>query len=345
MTVRVGLIGYGLAGSVFHAPLLPAAGLELAAVASTRPEVVKRDWPAVTVHATPQDLFADGGIDLVVIAAPSDQHAPLMLEALAAGKHVVSDKPFTATVEQADEVIAAAEKANRIASCFQNRRWDSDFLTLRKLIDEDALGEILNYRAHFEFFRSDVKERWQEVPGRATGVHYDLGAHLIDQALVLFGRPDWLSADITRQRPGSQIDDGFHIRMAKGSQRIDLFASYISPDFSTRYAVHGTKGSFMKRHMDIQESQLRSGMRPGDPGFGIETEDRWAEVTSLVDGDPVARREPSVPGAHHEFYRGLREAIEKGVQPPVLAQEARETIRMIEAAKRSSDEGRRIEFS
>ncbi|WP_282609055.1 Gfo/Idh/MocA family oxidoreductase [Pelagibius sp. Alg239-R121] len=345
MTVRVGLIGYGLAGSVFHAPLFPAAGLDLVAVVSSRVDQIKHDHPNVRVYATAVELLADDGVDLVVIAAPSDQHAPLMLEALTAGKHVVSDKPFTATAAEADAVIVAAEKANRIASCFQNRRWDSDFLTLCKLVATGTLGEIYSYRAHFEFFRPNVTEAWRDKPAPATGIHYDLGAHLIDQALVLFGPPDWISADITVQRPGGRVEDGFHIRMGKGKKRIDLFAAYLAPDFSTRFAVHGSQGSFVKRYMDVQESQLRSGLTPADSGYGIEPEDHWAEVTTLVDGQPVARREPSVPGAHHLYYRGIREAIERGARAPVLAEEARETIRMIEAAKRSSEEGRRIEVS
>lgn len=342
MAVRVGLIGYGLAGSVFHAPLFPAAGLELTAVVSSRVEQIKADYPDAKIYAAPSDLFADEDIDLVVIAAPSDQHAPLLMAALAAGKHVVSDKPFTATVAEADAVIAASENANRIASCFQNRRWDSDFLTLCKLVAEGRLGEITSYRAHFEFYRPNVTEAWRDYAAPARGIHYDLGAHLIDQALVLFGTPDWVSADITVQRPGGRVEDGFHIRMGKGKKRIDLFSTYLAPDFSTRYAVHGSQGSFVKRHMDVQEAQLRSGMTPLDEGYGVEPEDHWAEVTSLVDGAPVSRREPSVRGAHHLYYRGIREAIEQGTRPPVLAEEARETIRVIEAAKRSSDEGRRI---
>ncbi|TQV80582.1 oxidoreductase [Denitrobaculum tricleocarpae] len=345
MTVRVGLIGYGLAGRVFHAPLFPKAGLELAAVASSRPDDVKKDHPDARIYATPKELCADENVDLIVVAAPSDLHVPLMLKALAAGKHVVSDKPFTPSVAEADNVIAAAKKANRIVSCFQNRRWDSDFLTMRKLMGEGALGDVHSYRAHFEFFRPEVSDIWQDQPGKATGLHYDLGSHLIDQALVLFGTPDWLSADITSQRPGGKVVDGFHIRMAKGRQRIDLMASVLSADFSTRYAVHGTQGSYMKKHMDIQEEQLRGGMTPEDPGYGVEPQDRWAEVTVLEKGKLFARREPSVPGAHYEYYRLLGEAIERGGRPPVLAEEARETIRMIEAAKRSSEEGRRIEFS
>lgn len=342
MALRVGLVGYGLAGKVFHGPLFPAAGLELAAVASSNSAKVLADHPGTKVHPTPAALFADPAVDLVVLATPSPTHPALMLEALAAGKHVVSDKPFTPSVAEAEAVIAAAAKAGRIATCFQNRRWDSDFLTLRHLIESGELGEIRSYRAHFEFYRAEVADRWQEKPAPGVGIHYDLGAHLIDQALHLFGLPDWVEGDLVIQRAGCEIADGFHARMGKGDVRIDLFGNYFAPDHSTRYAIHGTRGSYMKRFMDIQEEQLRAGMTPLDEGYGIEPQDRWARVTTYSGGEASARFEPSLPGAHHRFYALLREAIESGGPPPVLADEARDTIRVIEAIRDSSETGRRV---
>ncbi len=342
MTIRVGLVGYGLAGKVFHAPLFPAAGLELAAVASSDSAKVLADHPGVRVHPTPAALFADAEVDLVVLATPSPTHPALMLEALAAGKDVVSDKPFTPTAAEAEQVIAAAAEARRIATCFQNRRWDSDFLTLRRLIESGELGDIRSYRAHFEFYRADVGDRWQEKPAPGVGIHYDLGAHVIDQALQLFGLPDWVEGDLVIQRAGGAVADGFHARMGRGSLRVDLFGSYFAPDHSTRYAVHGTRGSYMKRFMDIQEDQLRAGMTPLDEGYGIEPQDRWARVTSYAGTEASARFEPSIPGAHHQFYALLREALETGGPPPVLAAEARDTIRVIEAIAASSETGRRV---
>jgi len=342
MALRVGLVGYGLAGKVFHGLLFSAAGLELAAVASSNSAKVQADHPGVKVHPSPAELFADPAVDLVVLATPSPTHPTLMLEALAAGKHVVSDKPFTPSVAEAEAVIAAAARAGRIATCFQNRRWDSDFLTLRHLIESGELGEIRSYRAHFEFYRAEVADRWQEKPAPGVGIHYDLGAHLIDQALQLFGLPDWVEGDLVIQRAGCEIADGFHARMGKGDVRIDLFGNYFAPDHSTRYAIHGTRGSYMKRFMDIQEEQLRAGMTPLDEGYGIEPQDRWARVTTYRGGEASARFEPSLPGAHHHFYALLREAIESGGSPPVLAEEARDTIRVIEAIRDSSETGRRV---
>ncbi|WP_420346820.1 oxidoreductase [Pelagibius sp.] len=342
MALKVGVVGYGLAGKVFHAPLFPAAGMDLVAVASSDAAKVQADHPGVTVHPTPAALFADPDVELAVLATPSPTHAPLMLEALAAGKHVVSDKPFTPTAAEAEQVIAAAAEAGRIATCFQNRRWDSDFLTLRKLIDEGALGEIKSYRAHFEFYKGEVADRWQERPAPGVGIHYDLGAHLIDQVLQLFGLPDWVEGDLVIQRQGGEIPDGFHARMGHGALRVDLFANYYAPDHSTRYAVHGSRGSYMKRFMDIQEDQLRAGMTPLDDGYGVEPQDRWARVTTYDGGAASSRFEPSIPGAHHRFYALLREAIETGTPPPVLAEEARDTIRVIEAIAESSKTGRRV---
>ena len=342
MTVRVGLVGYGLAGKVFHAPLFAAAGVDLVAVASSDPAKVLADHPGVRVHPTPAALFADPDVDLAVLATPSPTHPALMLEVLAAGKHVVSDKPFTPSVAEAETVIAAAAEAGRTATCFQNRRWDSDFLTLRQLIESGELGEIRSYRAHFEFYRADVGDRWQEKPAPGVGIHYDLGAHLIDQVLQLFGLPDWVEGDLVIQRAGGEIADGFHARMGHGPLRVDLFGSYFAPDHSTRYAVHGTRGSYMKRFMDIQEDQLRDGMTPLDEGYGVEPQDRWARVTTYDGEVASARFEPSIPGAHQQFYALLREAIENGGPPPVRAEEARDTIRVIEAIRESSETGRRV---
>ncbi len=348
MAVQVGLVGYGLAGKVFHAPLFPAAGLELAAVASSDRSKVLADHPNARVYSTPNELFADTDIDLIVLASPTPTHAPLMMEALAAGKHVVADKPFTATSAQADEVIAKAERVGRMVTCFQNRRWDSDFLTLRKLIDSGELGQITSYRAHFDGYKPAVRDRWQERAAPGVGIHFELGAHLVDQALQLFGLPDWIEGDVFTQRPNQVADeaiyDCFHVRMGKGMARIDLFASFLIPDYDIRYAVHGTKGSYIKSHMDIQESQLRAGMTPLSPGYGIESAERHARVTTYADGARQTRHEPSVPGAHHRFYELLRQAIEAwpNSQPPVLAREARDTIRVIEAIVESSKAGQRV---
>ncbi|MBL4598414.1 MAG: Gfo/Idh/MocA family oxidoreductase [Rhizobiaceae bacterium] len=344
MALRVGIVGYGFAGKVFHAPLLKPAGVELAAISSSDPTKVHADFPDLKVHANIQELCADTNIDLVVLASPASFHAEQALEVLAAGKHVVVDKPFAASVDEVDAIIAAAKKAGRIVTCFQNRRWDSDFLTLRQLIESGELGEINSYRAHFEFSRPNVGSVWQETATPAVGIHYDLGHHLIDQMLVLFGLPDWIEGDILTQRENSQIKDVFHARMAKGNTRIDLFAAYYVPDSTTRYAIHGTKASYMKSFMDCQEDQLIAGLTAADDTYGKEPQERWATVTTHDDDNPATRQVPSIPGSYHQFYIELQKAITNGTPVPVPVEETRNTLRVIEAMMESSQKGTRVYF-
>lgn len=341
--LKIGLIGYGLAGKVFHSPLYEAAGVELFAVATSKPELALADHPQVRIHESATQLIQDSNVDLVVLASPSFTHAPLMLEALAAGKHVLSDKPFTATVAEADEVIRAAKTAGKIASCYQNRRYDADFLTLRSLLDQQAFGEVVHFEAHFDRYSPVIKDRWQESQQPGVGNHYDLGAHLIDQALVLFGLPDWIQGDVQMQRQGSAIIDQFHIRMGKGRLRIELSAGMLVPDSRLRYRVHGTQGSWLKEHLDPQEDQLRyQGMTPRDEGYGIEDESHYGILTTIEDGQSVSRRTPSLQGDWPGIYRDFAAAIQHGKPLPVTAEQARDTIRVIEAMVTSSSTGQRI---
>ena len=346
--LRVGLVGYGLGGRVFHAPLYAAAGIELVAVASSDPDKVHADHPGVTVHPTPQALFADGRVELVDLASPSPTHAPLMLEALAAGKHVLSDKPFTTTVAEADEVIAAAERAGRTVACYQNRRRDADFLTLRKLVDAGTLGEITRYEARFDRWAPTVRDRWQERDGPGVGIHFDLGAHLIDQALVLFGMPDWVQGDLQRLRPDADpergIFDAFHARMGRGPLRIELGATLSAPDHRMRYLVQGTRGGWRKARLDPQEDQLRfEGLSPADPRYGVESEEAHGTLTTIDDGGEItARTVASERGDWASFYAELAASIRTGAPPPVTAGEARDTIRVIEGIVESSRTGCRV---
>lgn len=346
MTVRAGLVGYGLSGKVFHAPLFKAAGIDLTCLASSNAEKVHADHPGMRVHASYDELLADNNVDLVVLSTPSELHAEQLLKALAAGKHVIAEKPFTSTVAEADTVIQAAKASGKIATCFQNRRWDGDFLTLRKLMDEDVLGEVRSYRAHFDIFRPLQPEVWREKPGTAIGVHYDLGTHLIDQALTLFGKPDWVQGDLVEQRPGSQVIDTCHVRMGYNSNnlRVDLFGSLFPVDDSCRFCVHGTKGSYVKRFMDVQESQMRSGMNAADAGFGVEPETHYGRLTIAQGEESVSSVLPTLDGRHYEIYSLLAMAIENSTAPPVLMEEARMAIAVVEAVVESSESGQRVMF-
>src|SRR5690606_16453978 len=236
--------GYGLAGRSFHAPLLRAAGFRIAAVVSSRAEEVRSDFPDARVLASDAELFAMPDVDLVVVATPTQLHAAQTQQALEAGKHVVVDKPFAETSAQAYRLAQLARERNRMLAVFHNRRWDNDFLTLRKLISEDRLGEINGFHLRWDRYRPEVSETWRNRPEPSSGMLYDLGTHMIDQVLVLFGMPDWVQADVFAQREGARTDDGFEILMAKGKLRITLGVSYLASDGGWRYRVHGAKASY-----------------------------------------------------------------------------------------------------
>ncbi|WP_437975880.1 oxidoreductase [Sorangium sp. So ce295] len=338
--VYVGLVGYGLAGAVFHAPLIRSVPrLRLAAIATRREGQVMADHSGVAVHPTPEVLIAEPGIDLVVIASPNETHFPLARAALEAGKHVVVDKPFTITSAEADELIALAERRGRLLSVFQNRRWDADFRTVRSCIEQGLLGEVASYEAHFDRFRPAIKQGWREQEAPGSGILYDLGAHLIDQALVLFGLPRAVTADVLAQRSGARTVDYFHLTLDYGKRRVIVRSSTLVPEPGPRFAVHGDGGSFLKYGIDGQEDALKAGARPGVPEWGRE-DPRW--FGTLVTASGERRVIESLPGAYEAYYEGIAAAILDGAPPPVRAEEARDVIRVIEAAMKSAAERRTI---
>jgi scyllo-inositol 2-dehydrogenase (NADP+) len=328
----VGLVGYGFAGRIFHAPLIHATpGMRLAAIVSSRPEAVHSEWPQIKVVANLAALLADPQIDLVVLATPNQTHFPLAQAALQAGRHVVVDKPFTLTVAEADVLIDLAEEQGVLLSVFHNRRWDNDFLTIQHLIAQGALGEVMTLESHFDRFRPGVRDRWREWAEPGAGLLYDLGSHLIDQALVLFGSPDHVWADLGRQREGAQIDDYFHLVLRFGEKRAILHAGslVVAPPF--RFAVHGAKGSYVKQGLDPQEDQLKQGIRPGESGWGIESADDHG-VYMPAGGEPVVVE--SRPGTYEAYYAGIVKTIRDRSPLPVTATAARKVISVIESARR-----------
>ena len=338
--IRTGLIGYGTAGAVFHAPLIAAApGLRLTAIASRRADEIARDFPEAKAYENPQSLIDDPDIELVVVATPNETHATLARAALEAGKHVVVDKPFTLDAGEAEALIALADAVGRKLSVFQNRRWDSDFLTVRRLVDDGRLGEIAYYEAHFDRFRPEIKQGWRETEAPGAGLLYDLGAHLIDQALVLFGLPQAVTADVTRQRAAARADDYFHVVLDYGRRRAVLHASVLVRDPGPRYLVHGDGGSFVKYGIDGQEAALREGRRPGGEGWG---EDDPALFGRFTDADGTAATIDSLPGRYTAYYNGIAASIRDDAPLPVEARDARDVIRVIEAAQISARERRTI---
>ena len=339
--LNVVLVGYGFVGKVFHAPLIQATpGLRLHTVVSRDAGKVHREWPHVQVVAEAHTAFADPAVDLVVIASPNDSHAPLAIAALEQGKHVVVDKPFTVTLQEAREVVATASRAGRIVSVFQNRRWDADFLTVRRLIEQGALGRVAEYHSHFDRFRPVVQDRWRERDEPGGGLWYDLGPHLLDQAIQLFGMPDAISVDIARLRDGAHAPDYVHATLRYPTLRAHLHAGALVAGNGLRFAVHGTRGSYLKHGLDVQEDQLRAGVVPGAPGWGVDT--RAGEQVLERDGHLVADVAHAEVGDYRRYYTGMRDAILQGAPPPVTPQQALDVMRLIELGIRSSEEQRSL---
>lgn len=338
-TLRVGVIGYGYATATFHAPLIAAVpGLALSAISSSNPNKVRADWPDVQVSVTPDALIARPDIDLIVIPTPNDTHFPLAAKALAAGKHVIVDKPFTLTSGEARELIGRARTAARLLSVFHNRRWDADFLTLRQIIESGQLGRLVHFESHFDRYRPDVRARWREGAGPGSGLWYDLGAHLLDQTLQLFGTPETISLDLARQRDGALADDWFHAVLRYGSLRVVLHGSALVPDVGPRYVLHGTTGAFTKYGLDPQEAEMKAGGKPGGVGWGVDT--LPGALTVWRDGHEEERDVEGVPGDYRQYYAGVRAAILHGGPNPVPAEDALRVIRLIELGQQSFAEGR-----
>ena len=322
--IRVGLVGYGLAGATFHAPLIRACSrMELSAVLATR--------EAPCRVSTLDELIEHS--DLVVVASPNATHFPVARAALEVGRHVVVDKPFTVSLEEADALIALARQRQRVLTVFHNRRWDGDFLTVRKILP--ALGTVSLFEAHWDRFRPAIKQGWREQSAPGSGLLNDLGPHLIDQALALFGMPDALSADVQSQRAGAQVDDYFDLILHYGRMRARLAASTLIAEPRPRFVVHGDAGSFVKFGLDPQEAQLKRGADPRDEGFGVD--DRDGTLT-----DPAGARTtvPTENGRYLTFYEGVAAAILDGAPVPVDPADARAGLMLIDLARQSSRAGR-----
>lgn len=339
--LAVGLVGYGFAGQTFHAPLIAAVpGLRLAAIASSNPARVAADWPDLPVEPTPEALFARRELDLVVIATPNTSHYPLASAALATGKHVVVDKPFTVSLAEAVALRDQAAAAGLSLAVFHNRRWDGDFLTVRQLIAGGELGTIVAFESHFDRYRPGVRPRWREQPGPGSGIWYDLGPHLLDQALALFGPPAAISADIIGQRADAATDDYFHVQLHYGSLRVILHATMLAPAPGPRFCIHGTLGSYVKHGLDSQEEQLKTGLRPPAAGWGADPRD--GVLTLWHNELSTTRPLPTLPGDYPAFYAALRDAINDGSPNPVSADEAIAVMALIELARQSAAQGRVI---
>ncbi|MEP8985309.1 oxidoreductase [Enterobacter cloacae] len=328
-SIRVGLIGFGYASKTFHAPLIAGTpGMALAAVSSSDATKVHADWPGVPVVSEPKHLFNDPNIDLIVIPTPNDTHFPLAKAALEAGKHVVVDKPFTVTLSQARELDALAKSLGRLLSVFHNRRWDSDFLTVKALLSEGTLGEITFFESHFDRFRPQVRNRWREQAGPGSGIWYDLAPHLLDQAVNLFGLPVSMTVDLTQLRPGAQTTDYFHAVLSYPQRRIVLHGTMVAAAESARYILHGTRGSYVKFGLDPQEERLKNGERLPQEDWGYDMRDG---VVTKVEGETLVEETLlTIPGNYPAYYAAVRDALNGTGENPVPASQAIQIMELIE---------------
>jgi scyllo-inositol 2-dehydrogenase (NADP+) len=345
--LRVGLAGYGLAGSVFHAPLIEATeGLVLTGVVTSSPErqeQVRARHPEARVLATFDELLA-ARPDLAVIASPNRTHVPLARAALEAGIAVVVDKPLAPTAAEGQELVELAARRGLLLSVFQNRRWDNDFRTVCRLVESGELGEVVRFESRFERWRPELKGGWRESgdPAEAGGLLYDLGSHLVDQALSLFGPVGLVYAEVDAVRPGAQADDDVFVALRHtGGVRSHLWMSATAPRLGPRFRVLGSKAGYVKYGLDPQEAALREGEQPvstQDRTWGTEPDELWGTLGAGDTAKPV----PTLPGDYPAYYAGIARALREGTAPPVRAGEAVAALRILEAARLSAEKGRTV---
>jgi scyllo-inositol 2-dehydrogenase (NADP+) len=347
--VRVGLIGFGLAGQAFHAPVIRGVqGMELACILERHGSNAQQKYPKVRVARTLDEMLSDKSIGLCVVATPNDSHFSYTKACLEAGRDVVVDKPLTPTLDEAEQLVRLAADRGRLLTVYQDRRWDGDFATVRNLVKSGALGKVAEFEARFDRFRIEPKANaWRERADHpAAGVLWDLGPHLIDQALVLFGTPETIWASAMRQRASSQVDDSFDVHMEYPHLLATLRARIIAYAPGPHLLLHGTEGSFVKYGMDPQEEILRSDNCPDGPAWGEhwgeDPEERWGTLTR-VDGE--IRKVKTERGDYRGFYANVRDAIEKKSPLDVTPEQALRTMRGILLAHKSSREGRRVRWT
>jgi predicted dehydrogenase len=333
--IRVGLIGYGYAGRTFHAPLIDAVPeMVLAAIASSRAGALHDERPGTRWVVDPAELLRDDVIDVVVVATPNDSHFHWTQAALEADKHVVVEKPFALDLAQARALTQLAQQRQRLLAVFHNRRWDSDYLTVKRAIEDGNIGRVVHFESHIDRFRIEVRQRWREGSGPGAGIWYDLAPHLVDQVLQLFGLPSGITACLATLRQGGLADDWAHAVLHYADKRALIHASMLVAGGSPRFIVHGENGTLVKRRPDPQEAQLLSGMRPGCSGWGLDPDPliRWAS-------NGAEHQEPACPGDQRAFYQALVAAVRGEAPNPTPAHQTLAVMAVLEAGVRSSRDG------
>ena len=344
--INTALCSFGMSGWVFHAPFITThPGFNFYGVWERTKNLAQEKYPAVKTFRSLEELLADKNVELVVVNTPSVTHYDYAKKVIQAGKHLIVEKPFTATVEQAEELIELAKKKKVKLSVYQNRRFDSDFKTVKKILDEGWIGNIVEAEMHYDRYVPQLSYKThKETPTPAVGCLYDLGSHLVDQALQLFGMPLAVFADITINRPGSKVDDYIDVKLFYPGYRVILKSSYFVREAMPGYQLHGTLGSFIKHKTDVQETDLQANKKPGSDDWGVEPESQKGLLHTEKDGKVVKEFIPSLKGNYGDYYDGIFNAIRNNTPIPVTGEDGMNVIRIIEAATKSNKEKKVIEL-
>ncbi len=337
--INTALCSFGMSGLVFHSPFLTInPHFNFYAVWERTKNLAQEKYPNVKTYRTLEAMLADDLVELVIVNTPNYTHYEYAKKSLEAGKHVIVEKPFTIDVAQANDLIELAKKQNKVLSVYQNRRYDSDYKTIKKVLSENLLGELVEVEMHFDRYREELSpKQHKETPGPGAGVLYDLGSHLIDQALQLFGKPEKIFADIRIIRPHSKVDDYFELLLYYPKLRVRLKASYIVREALPGYILHGLTGSFIKPKTDVQETLLKEGVIPGKKDWGTEPETEKGLLHTDIKGKEVIEFITSEQGNYNDYYDAIYGAIRNHQPLPVTAEEGAEVVKIIVAAFKSSD--------
>lgn len=344
--INTALCSFGMSGAVFHAPFLEiSTKFNLYGVwERTKNEAVKV-YPNIKTFSALEDLLADETIELVIVNTPSVTHFEFAKKVINVGKHLVVEKPFTATVSEAEELIQLAKNKNVQLSVYHNRRFDSDFKTVLSVLNQGVLGEIVEVEIHYDRYEPELSYKThKEMPTPAVGSLYDLGSHLIDQALQLFGMPKAVYADLETFRPNSKVEDYFDVKLFYKTHRVTLKSSYYVLEALPENIVHGTRGSFIKSKADVQEKDLQAGIKPGTLNFGVEPKSERGVLHTNSNGEFIRKQIPTLIGNYMEYYDGIYETIRNNKRLPVSAKEGMDVIKVIELAKQSNREKRVIQL-
>lgn len=344
--IRTGIASYGMSGLVFHAPLLHVSpGFEIVKIVERSNKGSKERYPYVAIVRSFEDLLQDEEIELIIVNTPDATHYEYCKMAIEAAKHVIVEKPFTIKFEEAAELVELAKRKKRLLSVFQNRRWDGDFLTAKKVVQEKLLGRLVSFESHFDRYRNFIQPNtWKEEPNAGAEIVYNLGAHMIDQAYDLFGMPNNVSADIGIQRTGGKVDDFYNLVLRYDNLHVSLKSSYMVREEGPRYILHGTEGSFLKWGLDPQEEALKAGRYPNEPNWGAESKKYWGKLNTEFNGLHYTGRIETISGNYLSYYNNIYEAIRNNGELIVKPEQSLDLMKIIEGSIESSKIGNAVNF-